>query len=218
MIQQAVKLLKDESDLHQLSVSRLVETAPIGGSLDDPPYLNGAIKLQTSLSAEQLHKRLIQVEQTLGRERNERWASRKIDLDLVGYGNQIVHSETLAVPHPRMSFRPFVLEPLNELVPNWVHPQIGRTVTDILDQLRHGKDEIGVAREILPLVKLEISNMALSELVQVVPIEMARQPKLSILLSQQYRHIGPSVVLPESSDIAWRKGILAAIEAVWPRI
>ena len=214
-IEQAIQLLDADDRIEQLTHSNLIETAPIGGSPEDPSYLNGAIRFVTTHSAESLHQRLIAIEKKLGRERNVRWASRTIDLDLVGFGDQIVQSEALSVPHPRMSFRSFVLKPLCELAPGWVHPQLDLSVKKLYAQLKNGRDQIAVSREILPLVTLELQTHKKLAPIEVVPVVKATNPKLSILMSQNSRHLGPRLLLTESPSSAWRQEVRAAIEAVW---
>lgn len=214
-IEQAIELLSADDQIEKLTLSNLIETAPLGGSPNDPSYLNGAIRLVTTHSAESLHQRLIAIEKKLGRERNVRWASRTIDLDLVGFGNQIVQTESLLVPHPRMSFRSFVLKPLCEVASDWVHPQLNLSVKNLVAQLQNGRDQIAVSQEILPLVAVELKAHTALASVEVVPVFMSTNPKLSILLSQDASRLGPRLLLTESLSSTWRQEVRAAIQAVW---
>ncbi len=99
-----------------VAVSRLRETEPVG-VVGQPPFLNGAVLLETDLPPRELLGRLLAIERQLGRERRERWGPRTIDLDLLLYGDVVVDEPGLTVPHPRLHERRFALEPLAELDP-----------------------------------------------------------------------------------------------------
>ncbi len=122
----AVDLLGAEAGIQVLEVSALRETAPVG-NVDQPEFLNGAMALETSLSARQLLDALLRVERELGRARDEtRWGPRTIDLDLLLYGDEVVDEPGLDVPHPRLHERRFALEPLVELEPDLEIPGHGK--------------------------------------------------------------------------------------------
>ena len=121
----AVDLLGAEAGIQVLEVSALRETAPVG-NVDQPEFLNGAVALETSLSARELLDALLRVERELGRVRDgTRWGPRTIDLDLLVYGDEIVDEPGLEVPHPRLHERRFALEPLAELEPELEIPGRG---------------------------------------------------------------------------------------------
>lgn len=127
----AVELLRKAGNV--VAVSKLFETAA-WNMHDAPDFLNGAIALDTHLSAHALMVLCHDVEQRLGRRRNAGagYASRTADLDLLFYGNQISTDEHLTLPHPGIENRRFVLEPLKLLAPELVHPRLGLTVTEML--------------------------------------------------------------------------------------
>jgi 2-amino-4-hydroxy-6-hydroxymethyldihydropteridine diphosphokinase len=116
-----------------VAVSTLRETDPVG-VVDQPPFLNGAVVLETELPPRELLELLLAVERDLGRERRERWGPRSIDLDLLVYGDVSVDEPGLTVPHPRLHERRFALEPLAELDPELELPGRGR-VRDLLSGL-----------------------------------------------------------------------------------
>jgi 2-amino-4-hydroxy-6-hydroxymethyldihydropteridine diphosphokinase len=120
----AVDLLAEADDVDVLAVSQLRETDPVG-MVDQPGFLNGAARIDTSLPPRALLELLLRIEQSLGRVREERWGPRTVDLDLLVYGDLIVDEPGLRVPHPRLHERRFALEPLAELDPELVVPGLG---------------------------------------------------------------------------------------------
>lgn len=125
----------------QIHTSRAL-VAP--GSVDDtePLFLNSVIVVETSLSAEEVLAELLEIELLLGRDRknSRRWGPRVIDLDLLFYDSEIINSPTLTVPHPEIQNRDFVLVPLHDIAPNFFHPKLRRTITELLDEyLASGK-------------------------------------------------------------------------------
>ena len=130
-LREAVAALGAEEGLEVLAVSTLRETEPVG-VVEQPPFLNGAAALDTTLEAPELLKRLLAVEQRFGRVRVPgEHGPRTLDLDLLLYGDEQIDEPGLAVPHPRLHERRFVLEPLVELDPGLVVPARG-TVESLL--------------------------------------------------------------------------------------
>jgi 2-amino-4-hydroxy-6-hydroxymethyldihydropteridine diphosphokinase len=113
-----------------VGVSELRETEPVG-VVGQPPFLNGAVALETELGPRELLETLLGIERELGRERRERWGPRTIDLDLLLYGDETIDEPGLTVPHPRLHERRFVLEPLLDLDSDLEIPGRGR-VEDLL--------------------------------------------------------------------------------------
>lgn len=120
----AVDLLAEDDRVEVLAVSTLRETDPVG-VVDQPRFLNGAARIETSLEPRALLELLLRIERALGRVREERWGPRTVDLDLLVYGDRTVDEPGLRVPHPRLHERTFALEPLAELDPELVVPGLG---------------------------------------------------------------------------------------------
>jgi 2-amino-4-hydroxy-6-hydroxymethyldihydropteridine diphosphokinase len=121
----AVDALAAEAGIEVVSVSTLRETEPLGVG-EQPRFLNGAVELETTLTARELLERLLAVEQRFGRVRIPgEHGPRTLDLDLLLYGDEAIDEPGLTVPHPRLHERSFVLEPLAELAPDLVVPGRG---------------------------------------------------------------------------------------------
>jgi 3-oxoacyl-[acyl-carrier protein] reductase len=135
-LDQALAALRTRPGIEVVYVSSYHETAPVGGPPGQGNYLNAAAELRTTLEPQELLRVLLDVEQTLGRERHERFGPRTIDLDLLLYGEVVCDEPDLIVPHPRMHERRFVLEPLAEIGDQVVHPVLKRTVRFLLEKLQ----------------------------------------------------------------------------------
>jgi 2-amino-4-hydroxy-6-hydroxymethyldihydropteridine diphosphokinase len=116
--------------------SSLYRTAPVGYT-DQPAFVNAAVRLHTRLAPHALLNALTTIEQALGRDRSRQIPKgpRTIDLDLLLYGDLVLDSEALTLPHPAMHERRFVLEPLAEIAPDWVHPILRRSIHELLQPL-----------------------------------------------------------------------------------
>jgi 2-amino-4-hydroxy-6-hydroxymethyldihydropteridine diphosphokinase len=120
----AIQSIDNQTTIHLLRTSHFYQTQAIGPG-DQPDYINAAIKIETSLSANQLLLALQSIENQQGRVRKERWGARTLDLDILVFDQLIENSEQLTLPHPRAHERAFVLAPLNDLQANLVIPKRG---------------------------------------------------------------------------------------------
>jgi 2-amino-4-hydroxy-6-hydroxymethyldihydropteridine diphosphokinase/dihydroneopterin aldolase len=118
-----------------ISVSKLYETAPVGGPDDQGAYLNAALLAEASLAAADLLRELHRIEAGRERERIVHWGPRTLDLDLLVYGDLVFDDPSLQVPHPRQHERRFVMVPVCDVAPDLIHPQLGRTMAELLADL-----------------------------------------------------------------------------------
>jgi len=143
-LQTAVDLLDRAPSTRVVARSRWFSTAPIGGPAGQEAFVNAAIRVETALSPPQLLATLREVETSLGRQRRQRWAARSVDLDLLLFDDLVLKSAELELPHPRMAFRRFVLEPAADVAADMVHPVIGWTVGQLLSHLNSATNYIAV--------------------------------------------------------------------------
>lgn len=121
------------------AVSSIWKTAPVPVS-DQPWYRNAVVRVQSNRPAREILDVLHAIEHDFGRIRTVKNASRLLDLDLLAYGDDVVTKDDFMIPHPRMHCRAFVLIPLQEVAPNWVHPVLKRSVADLIKDLPEGQD------------------------------------------------------------------------------
>jgi 2-amino-4-hydroxy-6-hydroxymethyldihydropteridine diphosphokinase len=125
LIEQTVGKVKKQSSLYQ---------SQAWGMEGAPDFLNQVIMVETKVSEEKLLEILLEIEKKLGRERTETttYQSRLIDIDILFFNKKIIKTGTLEIPHPRLHLRKFVLEPLNEIAPNFIHPVINKSISELL--------------------------------------------------------------------------------------
>jgi 2-amino-4-hydroxy-6-hydroxymethyldihydropteridine diphosphokinase len=124
----------ESGELRILRASSLYETEP-RGLRDQPCFLNQVVEARTTLLPRQLLSRLLKIEREMGRKRTVPNGPRNIDLDILLHGTAVVTTPGLEIPHPRMTERRFVLEPLNELAPELRHPQTRRSIRELLAEV-----------------------------------------------------------------------------------
>jgi len=130
-LQQAASLIAARAG-HILRESTMYETAP-WGDVQQPDYLNQALVVETTMEAPLLLDVLLEIEKEIGRVRRQKWGSRVIDIDMIFFNNEVITLPQLKVPHPQMQNRRFVLAPLQEIIPQWVHPILQLTVEQLLE-------------------------------------------------------------------------------------
>ena len=131
-LREAVRRLAELGEVS--AISSFYDTEPVGYTAQ-PRFLNAALLLDTTLSPEQLIGHLLEIERSMGRVRSMAKGPRGIDLDLLLYGDAVLSTAQLTLPHPEMHLRRFVLDPLAEIAPEMVHPVRGKTVKELLAEL-----------------------------------------------------------------------------------
>ena len=127
----AIELISNNTNCSLIKSSSIYETTPYG-SIEGDNYYNGVINIKTSLDPAELLELIKQFELKAGRKKeNIKWSSREIDIDILFYNNFIYNNENLNIPHPEILIRDFVLIPLNEIAPDFVHPVTNQKIRDI---------------------------------------------------------------------------------------
>jgi len=144
LLDRAIQYLDDHPSITIAERSAWFRTVPVGGPPEQGEFVNAAIRVQTSLSPDELFLVLREVESDLGRQRRKRWAARTVDLDLLLFDDLIQKTPQLEIPHPRLAFRRFVLEPAAEVARDMLHPVVGWTIGQLLDHLNQAADYVAL--------------------------------------------------------------------------
>ena len=231
----AIERLRSHALIQRCVESTRVETAPVGGPPDQPPFLNSVARFETSLKPVALLRTLQTIESEARRERGVRWGVRTLDLDLIAYGDEVIRDEDLLIPHPRMSFRLFVLQGAAEIFPDWRHPELDVEMTRLLRMHREGLETVSVlggeasglrsASAIRQLVRLELPasvGCRVNEQSDAASGDGSQTPRLTIdSRLERTGHAGgsgPRLVLADCPRGHWREEVRAAIRCVWPRV
>lgn len=137
IVDKAAEMINESKDTVIVKRSGLITTKPYG-PVEQADFTNGMWEVETFLSPEELLELLHKTENALGRERSIHWGPRTMDLDIIYYDDLVMGSEDLAIPHPDMHNRTFVLEPLNEIAPYVRHPITGLTPSQMLSLISSG--------------------------------------------------------------------------------
>jgi len=132
----ALSSIKNNLHFRSVRVSDFIETEPYGG-VEQDNFLNGALVCQTDLDPHQLLDYLHLLEQAAHRQRLVHWGPRTLDLDILLYDDLILNDEDLIIPHMEMHKRDFVLAPLSQIAPDFVHPVLKKTVSQLLASLKN---------------------------------------------------------------------------------
>ena len=138
----AIDLIGNIKGIKVTKQSSIYETAPIGYT-DQPNFLNLCLEIETELSPQQLLKHCLDIEQQLHRVREIRWGPRTLDIDILLYSDNIIETDNLSVPHPRMQERAFVLIPLNDIASDKKDPRLNQKIHDLVfpdDTVKKYKD------------------------------------------------------------------------------
>ena len=114
--------------------SSVYETAPWGNP-DQEEFLNRIVKVDSFCQADQMMERIISIEKEMGRVRTKKWEPRIIDIDILFYNDEIISNENLIVPHPGIHLRKFALMPLAELMPDYLHPVLKKSIAELLREV-----------------------------------------------------------------------------------
>ena len=195
----AISKLESHAEISLVAKSRFYSSAPAGGPTDQNEFLNGAILVETSLSPEKMFNFFFSVEDELNRERTVRWGPRTIDLDLLTYDDVVCVSSTLTLPHPRMSFRRFVLEPACEIAPDMVHPILQCSLRTLLDHLDAASNYVAIAgvsgarkSRIANMVSAQTQAVQIADPDRVSPLDVRLQPTVrsaDVLLELLRSHV-----------------------------
>lgn len=141
-IHQATSLIANSEGIRLVRASTLYESEPWGVK-NQSWFVNAALEVKTSLQPQDFIKRMLDIETQLGRIRTDemaKWGPREIDIDIIFWGNKIINDENLKIPHPFAHKRAFVLVPLLELVPDFIHPVLKKSLLDIHSDLEEPED------------------------------------------------------------------------------
>jgi 2-amino-4-hydroxy-6-hydroxymethyldihydropteridine diphosphokinase len=143
-IAKAISLLIEKKILVNVKVSSFYETEPVGFK-DQPQFINAAITGETLLNPKELLLKCKEIEREIGRKPRPRWHEREIDLDIILYGNKILKTNTLQIPHPEMANRRFVLVPASEIASDWQVPGIHKTINEVLENCEDKSKVVQIA-------------------------------------------------------------------------
>lgn len=132
---EAIRKIGELENTEVVKSSTILETEPFG-YLEQDNFLNTCLEVKTLMTAQEFLKEILQIELDMGRVREIKWGPRIIDIDILFYDKEIIEEDNLAVPHPWICEREFVLDPLSEIAPNYIHPLEKKTITMLARKLK----------------------------------------------------------------------------------
>lgn len=132
---EAIKRVGELENTEVVKSSTILETEPFG-YIEQDNFLNACLEVKTLLTPQEFLSSILKIELDMGRVREIKWGPRVIDIDILFYDNEIIQEDNLAVPHPWICEREFVLEPLSEIAPNYVHPLERKTIMMLARKLK----------------------------------------------------------------------------------
>lgn len=121
--------------LSGIRLSRIYRTQAYGVT-NQPDFINLALQAECSLSPQELLSEIARIELQAGRKRTLRWGPRTLDIDILFYGDHVMHTPDLTLPHPDLQNRDFVLLPMMDLAPEWFHPVLKKTIRELYGELQ----------------------------------------------------------------------------------
>ena len=134
---EAIKRIGKLENTEVVKSSTILETEPFG-YIEQDKFLNACLEVRTLMTAQEFLKSILQIELDMGRVREIKWGPRIIDIDILFYDSEVIEEDNLAVPHPWICEREFVLEPLSEIAPNYVHPLERKSIAMLTRKLKEG--------------------------------------------------------------------------------
>lgn len=131
-IESAISALKNEKKISVKRISSIIMTKPVG-NIHQPNFLNCIVECDTEMNSYELMHTLLNIEKKMGRERKEKWGSRIIDLDILFFDNEVIDTDVLKIPHPEIMNRSFILQLMNELAPEFMHPKLNQTMEQLYE-------------------------------------------------------------------------------------
>ncbi|TWT46560.1 2-amino-4-hydroxy-6-hydroxymethyldihydropteridine diphosphokinase [Botrimarina hoheduenensis] len=201
------------------------ETTPVGGPAGQSVFLNAVARFQTEASPVEVLEACQQTERLIGPRDSVRWSARVLDLDLLAYDDLVIETPALRVPHPRLSFRPFVLRPAAEVAPDWQHPELGATLAGLLAKLENPPQRVALcgARRTVELLRtlVEASTEPRGVALDVRESETlaSGSPPVGLWIDATVEGLAtaaPRLRIADCDPQRVDEEIAAAIECVWP--